>query len=299
MRKFFAISIFCLQGLLSTLSAKEADSATKDQITQRLQELTQAINQGDANKLASFWTDEADVSRPLIGEAIEGKAEIVKFLQQRAQELKERKLQFSFKPEKIDITEADQAVVQGVSEISNQQGIFVRNARKVELIREKGQWLIDSVTDIEVPPAPPVYQKLKEIEWLVGNWKDQDEDVTITFANRWDKFNNFVISRFTMDVYGLEAMEGIQIIGFDPVQQKIQSWVFDSDGGFGTGIWTKKGDAWEVAMNYTLSDGQKATGTNVYKKVDDTHYSFSSVDRKLNGQAIPNIEAVTVAKEQQ
>lgn len=297
MNKFFVISIFCLQGLFSALSAKEAD-ASKDQITQRLQALTQAINQGDANTLASFWTDEADVTRPLVGETIEGKAEIVKFLQQRAQELKERKLQFSFKPEKIDVPEADKAVVEGVTEISNQQGIFVRNARRIELIRENGQWLIDGVTDIEVPPAPPVYQKLKEIEWLVGNWKDQDEDVTITFANRWDKFNNFIVSRFTMAVYGLEAMEGIQLIGWDPVQQKIQSWVFDSDGGFGNGIWTKKGDnTWEVAMNYTLSDGQKATGTNVYKKVDDTHYSFSSVDRKLNGQAIPNIEPVTVTKE--
>lgn len=297
MKRIFAISIFCLLGTLSVLSAKEEADVTKDQIAQRLQDLSQAINQGDADKLSTFWTDDAAVSRPIVGEVVEGKGEIVKFLLKRAKELKERNLQFSFKLGKIDILEAGKATVDGVTEVSNQQGIFVRNARRISLVQQQGQWVIDDVSDIEVPPAPPVYEKLKEIAWLVGNWKDQDEDVTITFANRWDKFNNFIVSRFTMAVYGLEAMEGIQIIGWDPVQQKIQSWVFDSDGGFGSGVWTKNGDNWQVAMNYTLSDGQKATGTNVYKKIDDTHYSFSSINRQVNGQAVPNIEPVTVTKE--
>lgn len=297
MKRFFVVSVFCLQGLLAALFA-EAD-ATKDQVAQRLQDLTQAINQGNASKLSAFWTDDAAVSRPQAGEEIEGKDAIVKFLLERAKELKERKLQFSFKPLNIDFPESGKATVNGVTEISGQQGVFVRNARHIDLVQQQGQWVIDDVRDIEVPPAPPVYEKLKEIAWLVGNWKDQDEDVTIQFANRWDKFNNFIVSRFTMSVYGLEAMEGIQIIGWDPVQQKIQSWVFDSDGGFGSGIWTKNGDAWQVAMNYTLSDGQKATGTNVYKKIDDNSYSFSSINRQVNGQSMPNIEPVTVTKEQQ
>ncbi len=102
-----------------------------------------------------------------------------------------------------------------------------------------------------------------------------------------------------MTVYGLDAMEGIQIIGWDPIQQKIQSWVFDTDGGFGSGLWSKKGDSWEVGMNYTLNDGTKATGTNIYTKVDNNHYRFASIDRKLNGEAIPNIEPVTVTREEE
>lgn len=291
MTKIFAI--FCLLGISTALFSEPSQ-----EVNSRLQAFTQAFNQGNKEALSAFWTQDAEVTRPLNGETVEGKEQILNFLEKRAQELNARKLKFSFEINKIDFPEQDKAVIQGVSQISGDQGVYLRTARKVELVQQNGKWLIDSVSDIEVPPPPPVYTQLQDLAWAVGNWKDTDEDVTITFSNRWDKFKNFIISHFTMKVYDLDAMEGTQIIGWNPSKQAIESWVFDSDGGFGTGTWEKKGDSWEVALDYTLSDGKSASATNIYKKIDNNSYSFASKNRKVNGEAIPDVEPVTVTREE-
>jgi ketosteroid isomerase-like protein len=295
MAKIFILALFSVQVMFSGLysDTKEAE------VTKRLQAFAQAFNQGNADQLSTFWTQDAEVVRPDQGEVFNGKDEIVKVLQKRVQELKERRLKFSFRQDKINFPAEDQAVILGVVEVRDDKDqLLLRDARRVELVRQSGQWLIDSVNDIEVAPAPPVYNRLKEIEWLIGKWKDSDEDVTVVFNNRWDKYKNFIISRFTMTVFSLEEMEGIQIIGWDPIKKKIQSWLFDSDGGYGSGEWTKNGSSWEVALNYTLSDGKKGSGTNIYTKVDDTHYRFASKNRQLDGAAVEDIEPVTVVKEE-
>ena len=36
----------------------------------------------------------------------------------------------------------------------------------------------------------------------------------------------------------------MQVIGWDPAAKQVRSWVFDSGGGIGEGIWTKQGDKW-------------------------------------------------------
>lgn len=85
------------------------------------------------------------------------------------------------------------------------------------------------------------YDHLKELEWLVGKWQDQDEDVDIHFNTYWDKFKNLIHQEYIMEVYGLEEFEGMQIIWWDPAEKKIRSWIYDSDGGFGSGVWNKVG----------------------------------------------------------
>lgn len=294
MNNFFIISMICLQCIFTNAFAD--DTETKE-ITARIQEYNQAVSEGNSDALSKFWTDDAELLDPVTGEFIDGKGEILKFLNQRMAELKERNLQYSFKLGKIDFPEKDKSFVEGITEVNDKNGLFFRAARKVELLKQNGKWYIDAVSDIEIPPAPPIHNKLKDMDWVIGNWKDQDDNVTITFSNNWDKFQNFIHSRFTMTIYDVPAMEGMQIIGWNPIKQSLESWIFDSDGGIGTGTWSKKGDAWEVAVNYTLSDGKKASATNVYTKVDKDHYRFASIERLVDGKALPDIEPVTVTRE--
>jgi ketosteroid isomerase-like protein len=296
MKNFFVISMICLQSILAHAFADDTE-ATKE-ITALIQAYNQAISEGNGDALSKFWTDDAELMAPITGEVIDGKEEILKFLSQRMAELKERNLQYSFKLDKIDFPEKDKSFVEGITEVNGKKGLFFRAARKVELLKQNGQWYIDSVSDIEIPPAPPIHNKLKDMDWIIGTWKDQDDNVAITFSNSWDKFRNFILSRFTMAIYDVVAMEGMQIIGWDPIKQSLQSWVFDSDGGNGTGTWSKKGDGWEVAFNYTLSDGKKASATNIYTKVDNDHYRFASINRKVDGKALPDIDPVTVKREE-
>jgi hypothetical protein len=256
------------------------------------------VNQGDSKALSQFWTDDSELTTPMTDEVLTGKDKILQYLDKSMAELKQRDLQYTFNVKKVDFPDKDTAIVNGVTEVTGKNGLFLRTARQVELVRQNGQWLIDGVSDIELPPAPPVHNKLKDLDWVIGNWVDQDNDVNITFNNSWDKFRNFILSRFKMSIYGNDAKEGMQIIGWDPTKQTLQSWVFDSDGGFGSGTWTKKGDSWEVTIDFTFSDGKKASATNVYTKVDNDHYKFASIDRKFDGQPLPDIEPVTVKREE-
>lgn len=296
MKNFLIISMICLQGIFTSAFADDTE-ATKE-ITARIQAYNQAVTEGNSDALSKFWTNDAELTTPATGEVFEGKEEVLKFLNQRMAELKARNLQYSFKVDKINFPAKDKSVVEGMTEVNGKEGLFFRAVRKVELLKQNGEWYIDSVSDFEIPPAPPVHNKLKDMDWVIGNWKDQDDDVTITFANSWDKFRNFILSRYTMAVYDVVTMEGMQIIGWDPIKQSLQSWIFDSDGGNGTGAWTKKGDTWEVAVTYTLSDGKKASATNIYTKVDNDHYRFASINRKVDGKDLPDIEPVTVKREE-
>lgn len=88
----------------------------------------------------------------------------------------------------------------------------------------------------------------------------------------------------------------MQIIGWDPAAKKIRSWVFDSDGGYGDGVWTKKGKAWHVQTRDTLPTGQKASAVNILTPVDKNSFTWQSMDRQAGGFLLPNVGEVTVVR---
>lgn len=269
----------------------------KEQITKRLQELTDSVNQNKLDVLSSFWTQDATIVNPVTKEQVKGKEEIAKYLQKRVAEIKERGLKLNFKPLKISLDKPNEASVEGIVVIDGREGLLQRNARKIGMINQGGQWYIKDMREIEIAPAPPVSSELEQLGWLIGNWKDSDQDVTITFSNQWDRFKNFIIQRFVMEVYGSEAIEGTQVIGWDPITESIVSWVFDSDGGYGNGKWLKKDNSWVVTIHYVLSDGSEGGATNIYSNISDKQYTYSSINRSIGNEPLDDIKPVTIVKE--
>ena len=80
------------------------------------------------------------------------------------------------------------------------------------------------------------------------------------------------------------TLEGTQVIGWDPAADTIRSWMFDSDGGFGEGTWSKKDNSWIVKFNQVLPDGRKASATNIYTIVDGNTFTWKSIGRKVDGR---------------
>jgi hypothetical protein len=89
----------------------------------------------------------------------------------------------------------------------------------------------------------------------------------------------------------------IQVIGWDASAGKIRSWVFDSDGGFGEGTWTKKGNRWLVDANATLPDGRKTSAINVMTVLDKNTITWESTGRDLDGEILPNIGPMKVVRD--
>lgn len=148
------------------------------------------------------------------------------------------------------------------------------------------------------PPtdAPTHYQELKGLEWLMGDWIDDEEDSSLQFSAKWDKHKNFITEHFIVSSLDEPEFEGQQIIAWDPENKQIRSWVFDSDGGFGEGKWSKTPEGWTVDMTYTLPDGRKATSDFLYSHITEGSYTWQSTNRQIEGELLPNIEPVTVMR---
>lgn len=293
MLKLLFIAIFSIQGWFLPLHSVENE---RENVFKRLQEFTFALDQKNENNLASFWTEDGELVLPATGEVIEGREAIAKYLSKKMEGLSGKKI--AFKEVRIEFPNSDKAVVEGVFNISENGELKDRKARKFELVKQDGKWYLDTARefDIELPPA--LYERLKGLEWMIGKWKDQDDDVTITFSTKWDKYKNFLIQNFNVGIYGTDTLEGMQVIGWDPIQEKIHSWIFDSDGGVGSGVWTKEDKSWKEVVSYTLSDGRKASAINIYTPIDQKSYSYSSIGRDVGGEVLPDIEPLTVVKEE-
>lgn len=142
------------------------------------------------------------------------------------------------------------------------------------------------------------YDHLKDLEWLVGQWIDKENDIEMTLVCRWDKNRNFLIQNFVTKILNQEEIEGQQIIGWDPTEKRIRSWVFDSDGGFGESFWSQDDNSWYSTISFTLPDGRRASATHIYTKIDNNTYTFASVTRDVDGKLLPDIGPFKVVRKE-
>jgi hypothetical protein len=77
---------------------------------------------------------------------------------------------------------------------------------------------------------------------------------------------------------------------------KIRSWVFDSEGGFGEGVWRRVGNDWNVETTSTLNDGSQGSATNIYTPIDDNTFTWKLVDRQVDGEPQGDIDEIPVCR---
>ena len=70
----------------------------------------------------------------------------------------------------------------------------------------------------------------------------KDREVTTTYE--WDENKAFIRGKYTVKEGAKVIESGTQMIGKDNAEGGIRSWVFQSDGGFGGGLWTRDGKKW-------------------------------------------------------
>jgi len=164
-------------------------------------------------------------------------------------------------------------------------------------IRRDDKWLLDNVTDNDPPTEiPSQYEHLKELEWMIGGWVDEDEHARIVTECNWTRNNNFISRSFTVDIEGVVEMAGMQIIGWDAAAKQIRSWTFDSDGGFSEEDWSQKDKTWHIRKRGTTADGRKVTAVNILKVIDENTCTIQSVQRAVDGELLPNIDEVRVVR---
>jgi uncharacterized protein (TIGR02246 family) len=286
------IHLLSLCGASLALADQAADEAA---IRSNAEKYVESYNRRDSKTMASMWSPDAVYQDPSTGEGIVGREEIAKQLDYVFAGAEDAKLAVTI--DSIEFLSPNVAIEKGIADITYSEGDPEKFEYSAIHVKREGQWLLDRVSEVEVPAPPPShYEQLKELEWLVGSWIDDNEGVLIQTDCEWTKNKNFLTRSFAVMVGDRVDMSGMQVIGWDPAAKQIRSWVFDSDGTFGEGTWTRKDDSWSIKQTGTLPDGKKTSSLNVITKVDDDSCTWQSINRIVDGEIQPNVEEVLIVR---
>ena len=277
--------------------AQDGPAQQKDEAAIRtgVMAYAKAFNQGNAEAVAGFWSPNAVYTNRISGQQVVGREAIGKQFKDLFASSDKLKLDLSV--ESIQFVSPNVAVEHGTAQFLSSKSDPEAIEYSAVYVRRDGKWLLDRVTDEAVKAADSNYEKLKGLEWFIGSWVDQDENIRIETDCNWTKNKNFMTRSFTVSAGDNVELSGMQIIGWDAASKQIRSWTFDSDGGFSQGVWSKSKDRWYVHKKGTTADGETTTAVNHVTPVDDNTFAFQSTQRTLAGQMLPNIDEVLVARQ--
>jgi uncharacterized protein (TIGR02246 family) len=254
----------------------------------------EAFNKQDARAIADLWSTDAVYSNPETGDEVVGRKAIEDELAAIFGESKDVRLEVTITA--IRFVSPNVAIEEGTATVTRPDADPDVTAYSAVHIRNGGNWLLDRMTEQAIPEFFSNYGHLKDLEWMLGTWVDQDEQATIETTCQWTKNQNFLYRAFAVTVKDQIDLSGVQFIGWDPVAKKIRSWVFDSDGGFGNATWTKKDNRWIIDSAGTLPDGRRSSAINIMTIIDESTITWESTGRELDGEILPNIDPVKITR---
>lgn len=281
---------------LAPNSCRADQAGDEAAIRKNAEAYVEAYNKHDAKAVAAMWSPDAVYMDPSTGDAAVGREEIEKVFAETLAGLKEAKLEVEVKS--VDFMSPNVAIESGTARIIRPDTEPEETDYTAVNMKRDGKWLIDRISEeapLESPPSN--YEHLKELEWMIGSWIDRDDVAMVQTDCQWTKNQNFMNRSFAVVVGDEVDMAGMQIIGWDPIARQIRSWIFDSDGGFSEGKWTRKGDdRWFIQQEGTLPNGGRVSAVNVITRVDGDSFTWQSVNREMNGDILPNVDEVLVVR---
>lgn len=255
----------------------------------------EAYNRGDVDALLTFWTPDADYVDDN-GQVYKGKEALGKLFRESMTNFKGSKM--SGRILSLRFLKPDVAIEDGVLDLTGPNGQVNSSKYTTVWMNIKDRWLIASARDLSADPegdAVTSATRLKELQWLIGDWAQADDADKLTLSCRWAPNKSFVVQEFQARVKD-ETLIVTQWVGWDPVEEQIHSWFFDSHGGHGQGLWTRTGNTWRVESNGVAPDGRTGSSINTWKFVDDGHFQWQLTDRQLDENPLPEVDVRMVRK---
>src|SRR5262245_9893748 len=152
------------------------------------QAYVEAYNKHDAKALAALWSPEAVYVDPDTGDEAVGREEIEKEFADTFADLKDAKLEID--ATSIKFLSPNVAIESGTARSIRPKEEPDESTYSALFVKREGKWLIDRVTEEEIsaPIAPPQtgYEHLKELEWMIGSWVDNDDEDNATIQTDCD-----------------------------------------------------------------------------------------------------------------
>lgn len=269
---------------------REPDRRAIDRLNQ---DMIRAFEKRDAAGMAAHWTEGGEFIRNHDA-PIRGRAEIQTGYAEFFKTVK-GKPKVEFRSDAVRFASADMAVTEATLWLRNDDGTAVASARQeAVLVRDGGRWRLAVVREWDRDIGQDA--TLNDLAWLIGDWQAvaKDRQATLTYA--WDENKAFIRGRFTVKDGAKVIESGTQLIGKDNADGVIRWWVFQSDGGFGGGVWARDGKKWGVDAHGVTADGRRLTATAIYVPVDPDTFTWQAVNQSMNGLAVADTPPIKVTK---
>ncbi|MBK9144933.1 MAG: SgcJ/EcaC family oxidoreductase [Candidatus Melainabacteria bacterium] len=249
-----------------------------------------AFKKADAAAIASLWSEDGTFVRT-DGREVSGRKDIQRMYSEFFKE---------FGAVDIDVVvESAKSLGEGAIlekgsvEASDDSGERIRSTEySVIHVKEADGWKIASAIERSVTAKPLT---LESIAWLAGNWRANGARGELTLKNNWHG-KNFLVGTFTLrGKDGLDRTD-TQVIGVDPYSGNLRSWIFDSDGGTGTGEWCRDGKGFVIDVKRVTAEGLRTTCRDYLRRQDDGSFTWRSTEIDVDGELLPDSEEIKVEK---
>lgn len=278
--------------LLFVVSVNAAEDEAA--IRSRLNAYLDAFNSNEAATVAGFWAEDAVSLNEETGERTIGRDALRADFHDFFAQTPGAKL--TGQVEHVRLVRPDVAIAEGEVTLFAPDAEPTASAFTAVLVKEGDAWLIESSQERELPSPETSSDALEQLAWLVGEWQDETDGVEISTAVRWSPNRAFLIRSYHAMYDDGAEFQGTQIIGWDPRGKQFRTWSFNSDGSFGEGVASSSGDAWQVKITQTQSDGTLATATQVITRLDADTLTVEKIGQTLDGVPMPASEPVTVVR---
>jgi len=285
------------QGDVSTSPLHDKQlTADEDAIRQVDDRFIKAWEAGNAKVAAAQFTEHAEYVDES-GVAFEGREAIENCLSEFFGKNPACKLEMTI--DSVRFISPGVAIVDGRSSVTVQEALAPVQCHFTSVyVKTDGEWLTASIRDRAPRNLREHSVQLQQLDWLKGDWIDEGDDSIVTFSCEAIDNGNFLIRSFSIVLAGQEAMTGTQRIGWDPLTGKLRTWIFDSEGAYGEGLWHRddENNRWILKSAGVMADGQAASSTSIYTYVNEHTMTWQSIDHEIAGILQPDSEIFTIVR---
>jgi uncharacterized protein (TIGR02246 family) len=276
-------------------ATKSSTAATENSVRATLVAYVEAYNKKDPARIVDLFTQD--------GALVDSENVATRGREAIAQEFTEAFAEPSTytldgKTERIRLITLDVAQAEGMSRLVSPREATIAKRFVALLARQGDAWKIAEIRDYLAPvDSVAPYERLKELEWMVGDWVDESEDAQVTSTVRWGQGKGYLVRHYSVQVKGEPATSGLMIIAWDPQTEQIKSWIFNADGSRGEGSWTRASDnQWVVKAHGSTGEGRATSATQVISLVNKDAVKTSSIDRVIGGEIARDIEDIIMVR---
>lgn len=290
--------------LAAESQSREADAAA---IRAAAKVYTEALQKGESKTLTDLWTADGDIIDDA-GQVLQGRETVAATT---AGEPSGPQPEFQITETSLRFVTPDVAIEDGKVEVTLPGGGMPLEGRfSATWVREAGGWKLAALREARAPePSGP--DTLRELDWMVGDWKVIDETThgteavdakpaaELTMRVRWNDTHTFLLREMRIRPTNGAAANGVgldisQRIGWDPLARRVRSWAFGSDGSHSEATWLRDGGSWVARTATVKPDGSQTSAINVYTFDGKDRCTMRSLHTHVGGEHMPPVALTLV-----